>query len=299
MQFVSGLATLVSCNPSLMALTKLSCLLLVCVTSTATGARYFPQIDCSPAPTSNSSNGTAFRANLLALPTDDLPAQAAATRFASTQAGGGDRALALSVCLGDSTPALYRESLAAAVADVVAGCGARAGAWLDGCYRSYLAAYAADTNTTMSPSPAGGEFHRWVVTGDVLPFSDNLYATFLDMSNGVAARMLAIDVGAATTRTGLAGRVVAQCAAGVAPADCVQCLEGAAREIPRCFREARREEQGEGVGVVVSDDCVLRFDMTSSPAPRTSDTCDGTCKLLALAFGVALGIILSFTFNLQ
>ncbi|BAC03262.1 P0490D09.14 [Oryza sativa (japonica cultivar-group)] len=232
-----------------MALTKLSCLLVVVflagVTSTATGARYFPQ------------NGTAFRENILVLPTD-LPAQAAATRFASTQAGDGDdRALALSVCLGDSAPAQYRESLAAAVADVVAGCGAasrRAGAWLDG---------------------------------------DNLYATFLDMSNGVAARMLAttatqaIDVGAATT-TGLAGRVVAQCAAGVAPADCVQCLEGAAREMPRCFREARREEQGEGVGIVVSDDCVLRFDMTSSPAPRTSNTCDGTCKLLAFAFGAAL-----------
>uniref|UniRef100_A0A0D9YFN6 Gnk2-homologous domain-containing protein n=1 Tax=Oryza glumipatula TaxID=40148 RepID=A0A0D9YFN6_9ORYZ len=215
------------------------------------------------------------RENILVLPTD-LPAQAAATRFASTQAGDGDdRALALSVCLGDSAPAQYRESLAAAVADVVAGCGAasrRAGAWLDGCY-CYLAA---DTNTTTSPS--GGEFHRWLVTGDVLPFSDNLYATFLDMSNGVAARMLAttatqaIDVGAATT-TGLAGRVVAQCAAGVAPADCVQCLEGAAREMPICFREARREEQGEGVGIVVSDDCVLRFDMTSSPAPRTSNTC--------------------------
>uniref|UniRef100_A0A0E0C8F0 Gnk2-homologous domain-containing protein n=1 Tax=Oryza meridionalis TaxID=40149 RepID=A0A0E0C8F0_9ORYZ len=297
MQFVSSaLATLVSCNPSLMALTKLSCLLLVCVTSsTATGARYFPQIDCSPAPTSNSSNGTAFRANLLALPTDDIPAQAAATRFASTQAGGGggDRALALSVCLGDSAPAQYRESLAAAVADVVAGCGAaspRAGAWLDGCYRSYLAAYATDTNTTTSPSPAGGEFHRWL---------DNLYATLLDMRNGVAARMLAtqaVDVGAAAT-TGLAGPVLAQCAAGVAPADCVQCLEGAAGAMPRCFRDGRLE-QGEGVGVVVSDDCVLRFDMTSSPAPRTSDTCDGTCKLLALAFGVALGIILSFTFNL-
>ncbi|BAH91315.1 Os01g0774100 [Oryza sativa Japonica Group] len=256
-----------------MALTKLSCLLVVVflagVTSTATGARYFPQ------------NGTAFRENILVLPTD-LPAQAAATRFASTQAGDGDdRALALSVCLGDSAPAQYRESLAAAVADVVAGCGAasrRAGAWLDGCY-CYLAA---DTNMTTSPS--GGSS-----TGG----SDNLYATFLDMSNGVAARMLAttatqaIDVGAATT-TGLAGRVVAQCAAGVAPADCVQCLEGAAREMPRCFREARREEQGEGVGIVVSDDCVLRFDMTSSPAPRTSNTCDGTCKLLAFAFGAAL-----------
>ncbi|KAF0917109.1 hypothetical protein E2562_016915 [Oryza meyeriana var. granulata] len=161
-----------------MALTKLSSVLLllaqlldVGVTSSAIVTRgtrrdttgYFPQIDCPPAPMATStSNGTAFRANLLAL-LASLPDLAAPTGFASTEAGGegeGDRAFARGVCLGNPTPVQCHACLTAAVEDVVAGCGAtsrRVGSWLDGCYLAY-----ADTNTT---SPSEKAFHRWFVTG--------------------------------------------------------------------------------------------------------------------------------------
>nr|BAD52948.1 hypothetical protein [Oryza sativa Japonica Group] len=59
--------------------------------------------------------------------------------------------------------------------------------------------------------------------------------------------------------TGLAGRVLAQCAAGRAPADCVQCLQDSARAMPRCCWNTRG--LGESVAVVLSDDCVLQFTM--------------------------------------
>uniref|UniRef100_A0A0D9YFN7 Gnk2-homologous domain-containing protein n=1 Tax=Oryza glumipatula TaxID=40148 RepID=A0A0D9YFN7_9ORYZ len=59
--------------------------------------------------------------------------------------------------------------------------------------------------------------------------------------------------------TGLAGRVLAQCAAGRAPADCVQCLQDSARSMPRCCWNTRG--LGESVAVVLSDDCVLQFTM--------------------------------------
>lgn len=83
--------------------------------------------------------------------------------------------------------------------DIVASC--RAGAWLDGCATSPT-----PTPTRRRP-PSGREFHRWLVTGGdiLLPFSDNLYATFLDVSNGHRSRWgqilaaQAIDVGATTT----------------------------------------------------------------------------------------------------
>lgn len=274
-----------------MALRKLSSLLLVAQLllvvvggASAIVARgtqlyttgYFPQIDCSPAPmaTSTGSNGTAFRANLLTL-LASLPDQAAPTGFASMQAGAGgrapggdddDRAFARGACLGDSTPSQCRDCLAAAVIDVAEGCGAdtrRAGAWLSGCYLAY-----ADTDAT---SPRESAFHRWFFDGDILPFSDNLDPTFLDLANGAVSALAAAAANrsgsgrtmlAATqefddgANTGLAGSVLAQCAAGRAPADCVQCLQDSARAMPRCCWNAWG--LGESVAVALSYDYVLQ-----------------------------------------
>uniref|UniRef100_A0A0E0JPE7 Gnk2-homologous domain-containing protein n=1 Tax=Oryza punctata TaxID=4537 RepID=A0A0E0JPE7_ORYPU len=181
-------------------------------------------------------------------------------------------AFARGTCIGYSTPAQCRDCLAAAVMDVSEGCGAdtrRAGAWLNGCYLSY-----ADTNAT---SPRERAFHRWFFDGDILPFRDNLDPTFLDMTNGAVAalaanrsrsgRMLAatqeFDDSA---NTGLSGRVLAQCAAGRAPADCVQCLQDSARAMMSCCWDARGLR--ESVAAVLGYDCVLQFTMhLASSAP--------------------------------
>uniref|UniRef100_A0A0D9V6F0 Gnk2-homologous domain-containing protein n=1 Tax=Leersia perrieri TaxID=77586 RepID=A0A0D9V6F0_9ORYZ len=296
-----------------MALTKLSTsfvliqLLVVGAMSSAANGSFFPQIDCSPPPITatttmpSTRNGTRFRANLLKL-LADLPDAAAKTGFASTAAGvhDGDRAFARGLCIGDgdgdTTPDQCRDCLAAAAMDVVATCGAasrRAGAWLPGCYLAY-----ADTNTT-SPDERG--FHRWLVSGNVLPFSDNARPTFLDLSSGVVAaaarsaspRMMAtqaFDDGAGAT--GLAGRVLAQCAPDRGAAECAQCLRDAARVMPGCCSQA--QGRGESVAVVLSYDCVLQFDMhlASSSAPWAWIIFGTLCALLALTMGAVLGIIL-------
>lgn len=306
-----------------MALRKLSSLLLVAQLllvvvggASAIVARgtqlyttgYFPQIDCSPAPmaTSTGSNGTAFRANLLTL-LASLPDQAAPTGFASMQAGAGgrapggdddDRAFARGACLGDSTPSQCRDCLAAAVIDVAEGCGADTAAPARG-----SAGATSPTPTPTRPRPArarstGGSSTAtscrsattWTRRSSTWPTAPCRRRRRRREPVGVGRTMLAatqeFDDGA---NTGLAGSVLAQCAAGRAPADCVQCLQDSARAMPRCCWNAWG--LGESVAVALSYDCVLQFTMhLASPAASLGG---GALRPFALAVGAAaLAIIM-------
>lgn len=124
---------------------------------------------------------------------------------------------------------------------------------------------AAPTGFASMQAGAGGR-----APGGILPFSDNLDPTFLDLANGAVSALAAAAANrsgsgrtmlAATqefddgANTGLAGSVLAQCAAGRAPADCVQCLQDSARAMPRCCWNAWG--LGESVAVALSYDCVL------------------------------------------
>uniref|UniRef100_A0A0D3EUP4 Gnk2-homologous domain-containing protein n=1 Tax=Oryza barthii TaxID=65489 RepID=A0A0D3EUP4_9ORYZ len=109
----------------------------------------------------------------------------------------------------------------------------------------------------------------------------------------------AAPTGFASMQAGAGGRapwrrdddraVLAQCAAGRAPADCVQCLQDSARAMPRCCWNAWG--LGESVAVALSYDCVLQFTMhLASPAASLGG---GALRPFALAVGAAaLAIIM-------
>ena len=121
-------------------------------------------IECYPAsaPTNATTNGTAFRVNVLSL-LAKLPSAAAPTGFASLHSSGrsANRALARGLCFGVAAPLECRRCLSMAATNLTSRCDAhstrRAGIWSDGCFVSY-----ADTNAT---TPTDDAFRARAISG--------------------------------------------------------------------------------------------------------------------------------------
>ncbi|KAF7044755.1 hypothetical protein CFC21_053944 [Triticum aestivum] len=206
-------------------------------------------------PTSNTTNSSAFQANVLTL-LNALPRAAAPTGFASLSLGTGrDRAFVRGLCRGDTTPSECLASLQAGVLDSRGKCASNrsVASWYDKCYITY-----ADTNAT-------NNYNYEVRSLDVLsdiPTSfdrsshDQEFYSLLDRL--VARAASAGGTGEAKFATGEAvyapnGTMygLAECMRDLSGEECNQCLQLLLTPMPSCCN-------GYQGGTVQNFNCRLR-----------------------------------------
>ncbi|XP_071681720.1 antimicrobial ginkbilobin-2-like protein [Lolium perenne] len=245
---------------------------LVLVTaSSATSELSGSLLKCYQAPPG--TNNTALFAEALLPLLGALPSVAAPTGFASLRSGGTsrDRAFARALCFGDSTPpADCLRCLSDAARNVTAGCGTSrlAGIWTDGCFVAYgTADTSADAFRSRAIISLGSDVTR--VTNASEPDLRRLADVALSLAPRAAAngpRMLATaDATAVSNNYAWRStvRVLAQCARDRAPAECLRCLQGSAREVGRCCW-GLDPWRGGVAAAVVGFDCYLRFEVATA-----------------------------------